>query len=578
EMDAPRRLEEFKAKYREELETIAYRGTIFDQEDISEFLSLSIPGMDEMMAVIEIADIIRGGEYGLVILDTAPTGHTIKLLELPGLMRQWLGLLELMQRKFRYVVLRLTGRRPQDRVDAFLEKQLADVGRVKSLFTSRKSTQFVPVTIAEEMAIEETQRLLDALRRLRVPARTILVNRVASDRECPFCYTLRAAQEAGLAEIGQRFSAYEIVAVPLLPYEVRGERRLEQYAQAVLGRGLPEPALAEVSGAISLGRSHWQGLEGAELILFGGKGGVGKTTSAAATALHLNGLDGKRTLIFSTDPAHSLGDSFQQNIGDRVTPIAGVEGLFALEIDAARLLEQLKQEYRETVDEFFQSFLGSGTDVPYDRAIMEELIHFTPPGIDELMALMKVMDFMEQGEFDRYILDMAPTGHALRFLELPDIVREWFKTAFRLILKYREVGGARLNKAAEMLLQRSHQLRLVEAVLRHPQRCQFVAVTIPEAMSLAETRRLVQRLAGLRVACTQAIVNMVVSPTACRFCCTKRSEQQGHLRELGALSLGLTEVPLLPQPVVGLHGLREVSGAIYGEPEKAGLAGLRLGG
>ncbi|MFQ5873047.1 MAG: ArsA family ATPase, partial [Dehalococcoidia bacterium] len=216
EMDAPRRLEEFKAKYREELETIAYRGTIFDREDISEFLDLSLPGMDEMMAVVEIADIIKSGQYGLVILDTAPTGHTIRLLELPDLMLRWLQLLELMQEKYRYIVRRLTGRHPKDKVDDFLGKQWSDVNRVKALLTDERATEFVAVAIAEDMAIEETQRLLDALRRLHIPARTILVNRVAQASDCPFCNQRWTASKDGLVEVWHRFSAYEVIWVPLL--------------------------------------------------------------------------------------------------------------------------------------------------------------------------------------------------------------------------------------------------------------------------------------------------------------------------------------------------------------------------
>ncbi|MFQ5813509.1 MAG: ArsA family ATPase [Anaerolineae bacterium] len=564
EMDAPRRMAEFKAKHWDELETTAWRGTILDRDDISEFLSLSLPGLDEMMAVIEIADIIASREYGLVILDTAPTGHTIKLLELPDLMLQWLGVLKLMQSKYRYIVFKLTGRRPHDKVDDFLRQQLANVRRVKALFTNRKSTRFVPVTIPEEMAIEETQRLLDALYRLNVPVETIVVNRVAADSQCPFCRTRHESQRGCLQEIEQRFSPYSLVKVPLLPQELQGKERLQDYVRAMLGQELPQALPIEPMPAMPLAHSHWRDLDRTELILFGGKGGVGKTTSAVATALHLNAISaGKRTLIFSTDPAHSLSDSLQQEIGDKVTPVMGVDGLFALELDPARLLAELKQQYREAIAEAFDSFLGEGVDLPYDRAIMEELINATPPGIDELMGLMKIMDFMEADEFDRYILDMAPTGHALRFLELPDIIREWLNTGLRLVLKYREVARAQIDKTAEVLLRWSRQLRLVEGLLCDPQRCQFVCVTIPEAMPLAETRRLVQRLAGLRVACREVIVNMVVPATDCRFCWTKRWQQQSRLRELGSFDLELTEVPLFPKQIVGLEALGEAASAIY---------------
>ncbi len=585
EVDAPKRMEDFKAKYKEELETIAYRGTIFDRDDITEFLSLSLPGMDEMMAVLDIADIIKGGEYDLVILDTAPTGHTIRMLELPDLMLGWVKLLKLMQERYRYIGRRLTGRYPRDKVDDFLDKLSNDIHRAKALFTDKQATEFVPVTIAEDMAIEETQRLLDALHRLKVPVETILVNRVAENRECPFCSMRWSAQKDALSQIRQAFSDYELVKVPFLPYEVKGIERLKTYAQVMLGQELPEPIIREVAEPAPIRRSDWHDLAQAELILFGGKGGVGKTTTAATAALYLGRLDKeKKTLIFSTDPAHSLGDSFDQEIGDRVTTISGVEGLSALEIEPASLLEEFKKEYRESVNESFKTSLKGGMDAPYDRAIMEELIESTPPGIDELMGMMKIMDFMERGEFDRYILDMAPTGHALRFLELPDMIRDWFKTIFRLLLKYSGVSGSGLNKTAELILRRSRQLRLVESALRNPQRCQFVCVTIPEAMSLAETKRLVQRLSKLRVACREIIVNMVVPATTCPFCSAKRSEQQSHLKEFEALGLGVHEVPLFSHQIVGIDSLREIAETIYGnensdfpQPEEASLSGSQVG-
>lgn len=589
EIDAPRRLEEFKAKYREELESVAYRGTIFDRDDIKEFLSLSLPGMDEMMAVFDIGDIIKdiikGGEYGLVILDTAPTGHTIRLLELPDVMLEWIKLLKLMQERYRYIGRRLTGRYPKDKVDDFLAKLANDVHHVKNLLTNKQATEFVPVTIAEDMAIEETQRLLDVLQRLKISVKTILVNRVAEDRECPFCTMRWSAQKDALSRIEQTFSNYQLVEVPLLPHEVKGIERLKTYAQVMLKQEVPEVVIHEVAEATAIKQSHWHDLAQVELILFGGKGGVGKTTSAAAIALYLTSLDKeKKTLVFSTDPAHSLGDSFDQEIGDKVTPISGVEGLFALEIEPARLLEEFKEEYRESIDEAFDTFLKGGMDIPYDRAIMEELIESTPPGVDELMGMMKIMDFMELHEFDRYILDMAPTGHALHFLELPDMIREWFKTIFRLLLKYKGVSGSGLNKTAELTLKRSRQLRLVETALRNPQRCQFVCVTIPEAMSLAETRRLVQRLSQLRIACREVIVNMVIPPTRCPFCSAKRSEQQSHLKQFEALGLGIHQVPLFSHQIVGIEALSEIAETIYGNKNddfpqamRASLAGSRLG-
>ncbi len=598
EMDAGRRLEDFKREHGETLKTIADRGTYFDREDIVNLFDLSLPGLDELMAVIEVADIVREGWYDLVILDTAPTGHTLRLLALPQLMEDWIRVLDLMLEKHRYMVEAMSHHRYRpDETDAFLEHLSADLKRLHALLCNESTTEFVPVTIPEAMSIEETIRLLEGLERLHIHVRTVVVNRVAtrttgsplrgaSSQACPFCEARCVAQQPYLEAIERRFPAWDLVQVPLLPWEVRGQKALERYAQAMLGgkgdpawspsppppcTSLPTPLCPPISkfrnggmkGGREMGRVG-EGLGHQQLFLFGGKGGVGKTTVAVATAIQLaRGSEGKKTLLFSTDPAHSLSDSLDQPIGNRLTPVTGVEGLFALEMEAAEFLEELKQEYVAEIKEVFDAFLGRSFDAPFDRRVMEELVSITPPGLDELMALMKIMDFMQEGAFDLYVLDLAPTGHALRFLEMPGLMRQWFIAYFRLLLKYQ--GVVRLTRVAELLRDKSKQLRRVEQLLTDAGRCQFVAVTIPEAMAVLETTRLLHRLSELSVACQWVVINMLVPSTACAFCATIRDEQQRHLDELSALAPGLIQVPLFPHEIRGIAGLTQVAWAIYGD-------------
>jgi arsenite-transporting ATPase len=584
EMDASRRLEDFKRQYGDVLKTIAARGTYFDQEDIANFFDLSLPGLDELLAVIEVADIVREGRYDLVVLDTAPTGHTLRLLALPQLMADWVRVLDLMLGKHRYMATVIGRRRYRpDETDAFLKRMSADLRRLRVLLGDANATEFVPVTLPEAMSIEETARLLEGLKSLCLSVRTVVVNRVATQIECAFCEARRRGQERHLEEIARRFSAWNLVLVPLLPQEVRGQEALERYFQAMLGHELPslsspqplsslkacpDPGRRVGEQAVKEGSIPSAGLGQAlvqqQLILFGGKGGVGKTTVAAATAIHLARENrGKKILLFSTDPAHSISDSLDQEIGQQITPVAGVEGLCALEMDAAELLEELKHEYVAEINEVFDAFLPGGFDAPFDRQVMEELISLTPPGLDELMALMKIMDFIEREEFDRYILDLAPTGHALRFLETPDVVRQWFITFFKLLLKYQ--GVVTLTRVAALLREKSKQLRQVEQLLADAGRCEFIAVTIPEAMAVLETGRLLRRLDELSVACRWVVINMVVPSTECAFCTTMWEQQQQHLEELGALAHGLIQMPLFPHEIRGIAGLDEIARVIYGD-------------
>lgn len=573
EIDVARRLEEFNRRYGDVLKTIADRGTYFDQEDIAEFFNLSLPGLDELMAVIEVAGLVKGNHYDLVILDTAPTGHTLRLLAMPQLMTQWLHVLDLVLAKHRYIESAFRRYR-LDETNVFLNDMAADLSRLNDLLGDASATEFVPVTIPEAMSVAETVRLLEGLRDLHIRVRTMVVNRVISPGECPFCKARRARQERSLEEITNRFSDWNLLLVPLFPRQVCGQESLRGTIRAML-RDEPPPSTPSLFSSLPLLLSdkgkgvRWSSIQGGmdlteqQLLLFGGKGGVGKTTIAAATALHLaRQNDGKKTLLFSIDPANSLSDSFDQPIRDEIQPIVGISNLFALEMNATDLLEELKRAYVAEINEVFDAFLGSTFDAPFDRKVMEELITLAPPGLDELMALMKIMDFVDEEAFDSYILDLAPTGHTLRFLEMPELVRQWFIVIFRLLLKYQ--GVVSLTRVAELLRDKSKQMRKVAHLLTDAGCCQFIAVTIPEVMAVLETGRLLRRLAELSVTCRWVVANMLVSPSQCTFCSTVRNEQQPYLEEISVLAPGLIQVPLFAHEIRGVTGLSEVAETIFG--------------
>jgi arsenite-transporting ATPase len=569
EMDAAKRLENFKRKHDSVMKKIMDRGTYFDQEDIAEFFDLSLPGLDELIAVIEIAGIVREKNYDLVILDTAPTGHTLRLLSLPHLMERWIHVLNLMLRKHRYMAATFERYHPDD-TDAFLNLMKGDLGLLESVLGDPIATGFVPVTIPEAMSIAETGRLMEGLKALHVRVDTLIVNRVVMPSTCIFCEGRRSEQESYLEEIRNNFPALHTVHIPLLSHQVRGQADLLDVGQILLGGSLtpPLPLVSQYPSAEIEEQRPYRGdaLTQTRLLLFGGKGGVGKTTVATATALYLASIvdpsTSKKTLLFSTDPAHSLSDSLAQPIGNQVTPVVGVPQLFAIEMNSTDLLEDLNRAYVEEINEVFNSFLSGAFNVEFDRQVMEELISLTPPGLDELMALMKIMDFIDAGQLDRYVLDLAPTGHALRFLETPTVVRQWFITFFRLLLKYQ--GIASLNKVAELLRQKSKQLRKVQKLLFDPQQCQFVTVTIPEAMAVLETKRLVNRLAELKIPCNLVVTNMLVPACDCPFCSTVRAGQQPYLKEIDALLPWSIRLPLFPRAVQGFDKLSQVADRLYG--------------
>ena len=562
---------EFNEKYSAVMKKIADRGTYFDRDDIESFFSLTLPGMDEVMAIIRIANILREDQYDLIILDTAPTGHTLRLLALPKEMARWVHLMEMMQSKHRFLTKTFTGRYKKDDADDFLKMMTRDIERVKMLLSNAQTTEFVPVTIPEPMSIDETDRLLNQLRQLRISSNSIVINRITSKQgRCRFCSSRTKDQRDKLEEIEGKFSNYNLYKMPLFPYEVRGIERLNEYADVLFGKdykyraarklfSFPKPSV-KPDGCLS---ELLQ--EDLKFILFGGKGGVGKTSIASATALRMAEIHPKKkVLVFSTDPAHALSDCFGLNIGDKVTPIGEIDNLFGFEINAAKLHEDWRNRHREDIEEMFGKSLGRGVDIKFDREIMTELASVSPPGLDEIMAMGEITDFVKKEKFDLYILDSAATGHLIRFLELPHLLREWLKAIFRLLLKYK--GVVKLTKTAEEMIDSSRRVRMVQELLTDPKRTEFVAITIPEEMALVESDRLLGSLKNLKIPCHYMIINMIVPPTSCGFCNLRMKEQQRYVREVKGNRYSdyhIGEAPQLSHKIKGIDELRELSSLLY---------------
>ncbi|MBU4489471.1 MAG: ArsA family ATPase [Actinobacteria bacterium] len=571
EMDAELLLEEFRETYGDIMKKIADRGTFFDKDDIASFFELSLPGMDEVMAIMRLADIFDEGYYDYVVLDTAPTGHTVRMLDLPEQMTRWLEVLDLMLEKHRYLSRHFSGRYVKDKTDEFLEDMGGRVDRVESLLRNGATTGFVAVTIPESMAINETERLLSSLGKPGISVTCVIVNRVVEESECPFCGMRRAGQEKELAEIEEKFGAHKIVEMPLFPCEIQGLSRLREYGGVLLGIESPRDragtaARSEEPLPDDLGKNLQLGTEELRFLIVGGKGGVGKTTTSTALGIGIAEIQPtRRMLVFSTDPAHSLTDSLEMTVGDEITAIEGYSNLWALEIDAQALLEEFKRKYREDIRAIFDRFLAGGIDIKFDREVMEELITLSPPGLDEIMALSRIMDLMEEERFDLFILDTAPTGHLLRFLELPEVAREWLRAILQLLIKYK--GVVRLTGIAERLLDLAKGVRKIREAFVDPERCEFVGVTIPEVMATAEVGRLTGTLRKLGVPFQNLVVNMVIPPVECGFCATKREEQ---LRNLNRIideyeEINVIAVPLFDHEITSPGGLRDVSSCILGD-------------
>jgi len=572
EIDAEELLKKYKAEHGAIIKKIAERGTYFNKEDIENFFVMSLPGLDEVMAVIKIANILNSGEYDLIILDTAPTGHTTVFLSLPEKMEKWVEVVDMMMEKHRYMARRFVGKYVKDKCDEFLESQKNDVSKVKKLLTDSKTTEFVPVTIPEPMSIYEIERLVQLLENTRVPVNSVIANRIMmEDNKCHFCLAGKKEQEKYLKEIEEKFGSYNLLKMPLFPREIRGIEDLTLYGEILFGGDGNKPYLACTNPLVKISPLPQGGMEdllekNLKLIIFGGKGGVGKTSIACATALQLARHNKeKKVLIFSTDPVHALSDSFNQHIGNEPRQVRDeTDNLYALELDASQILANLKEEYRGDIDEAFDKFVSSGIDIKFDKEVMEELITLTPPGLEELMALKKIIELMKTSDYDLFVMDAAASGHLLRFLETPDIVREWLKTVFRLLMKYKGVINLSKIHSVESLLDLSRDVRKIQETLANPETTEFVMITIPEEMGIREMVDLSSALRNLKIPYSHTIINMIIPLSDCNFCTAKRQEQQKYIQSIESkVNNGVIYIPLFLHGVRGKESLSELAEIMF---------------
>lgn len=296
-----------------------------------------------------------------------------------------------------------------------------------------------------------------------------------------------------------------------------------------------------------------------QFILFGGKGGVGKTTMAAASAVTFARHNPKKKiLIFTTDPAPSLADSFGQKLSHDPIKVDGFANLWALEINAKEELKKFKKQYgRDILD-----ILQEGTYLSTEET--EEMFSLDIPGLDEIMGLKKITDFMDSSDYDLYLLDTAPTGHTLRLLTLPELLDDWIKFLAKLRWKYHAMverfsrgKEQRVAKADEFLLEMKRTVKKVQTLLRDPEKTTFVAVAIPEAMGVEETKDLIKSLNQSKIPIQHIIINNIVPNEKSSFLQSRRRVQERYINELKKSfpNFTITEIELEADEIRGKEKL-----------------------
>jgi len=305
-----------------------------------------------------------------------------------------------------------------------------------------------------------------------------------------------------------------------------------------------------------------------KLVMVGGKGGVGKTTCASAIALKL-AMDGKRVLVISSDPTPSLSDIFEVSIGREEVKITEKYDLYGLEIASDVVLAKWKERFGDEIYEVISTF----ANVDYDFVDYVG----TAPGIEEEYMLSFIIELVESDKYDIVVWDTAPAGHTLRLLRLPHLFLKHMEAATKFYMNmygYLEKlkDAVRLKASKRSLLEiigswEALSERIVDFI-RNEKFTKYLIVTIPEALGVKLTERVIAEFEENMLKVENIVVNYVVKDADCEFHKTRKAMQKHYLDFLENTykDTNLVILNLTPQEVKGLESIAGISRSLFSGP------------
>jgi arsenite/tail-anchored protein-transporting ATPase len=300
---------------------------------------------------------------------------------------------------------------------------------------------------------------------------------------------------------------------------------------------------------------------GLRYVFFGGKGGVGKTVMAGVSAVQL-ARSGKRVLLASTNPVHSLSGLLGQDVFGKHTPVEGVENLWALEIDTRDAIERSKREIREKIQWFLKfAEISTKADEFVEAAT-------TNPAFEESAMFENMVDLMFDDKYDTYVFDTAPTANARRLLGMSKVYGMWVE---KMVKSREEAQSLRetlsFTKKKEedplmlYLIEFRKRIEHARELLTDPEKTAFFFVTLPEALPIAVIRRFIDWFTDFGIPVGGVVVNMVIDPAEAAeggdFVRNRVAMQEGYLREIGETFDGQVRavLPLFDSDVRGVKML-----------------------
>ena len=488
--------------------------------------------------------------FDVVIFDTAPTGHTIRLLELPA---EWSQSIDAASAGSGQTCLGPA---------AAIQDAKHKYERALAAMRESDQTTFIFVLHPEAISIKETRRAIGELSKLGIQNYRLIINSIippeAAQNEL---FAARAKMQAQyLAQIDTALP-YPKQRMPMLSGEIKGVQRLRQVAKIFFdGRSASrtfkaesvEPQMATLATPLADLRARIQPNGHRRTVFFAGKGGVGKTVASCITAVWL-ARQGYKTLLLTTDPAAHLGDVLDSPVGDEIAPVSGQANLWAVKIDPKAAAETYKERILEDARRRGRPESAIAT--------MEEELN--SPCTEEMAAFDKFIEYASQDEFQAVVFDTAPTGHTLRLLELPV---DWRKQ-----LDVKIFASVETTAADDVAKQRFGK---VIEMMRNPEQSTFAFVMYPEATPILEAWRAARELGTVGIHPGLIVANMVIPLQQANtdFTHARRTMQEKYLVEItDRFGLPVAQISLLPQEIKGLEMLAKLGEQIYqGElaPEK----------
>jgi len=504
---------------------------------------MNSPCTAEVAAFDRFTDFLDISDYEAVIFDTAPTGHTLRLLDLPA---EWAQTIEQAS---------ITNGQTCIGPAAAIKDAKEKYERALGVMRDSSRTTFTFVLMPEATPLKETLRATSELMKLNIRTHQLIVNGIIPLEEASNdFFEQRVAMQRRYLDLIEKALPLPQRQVPLLDCEIKGIESLRELAGILFDGRKPRVRLSSAVPS----RMQWRRADSADVlarlepngrrrvVFFAGKGGVGKTSASCMTAVWL-ARRGHRTLLLTTDPAAHLGDVLGVAVTAQAEQIGGVNNLWAAKIDPKVAAETYKQRILDDAR-------ARGHPPEAIASMSEEL---DSPCTEEMAAFDRFIDFASQDQWDSIVFDTAPTGHTLRLLKLPI---DWSR---QLDIK---VFASVETAAADDVAKR--RFADVIDMMRDPERSTFAFVMYPESTPIAEAERAVQELSTAGIETGLVVANLILPEEECTtpFARSRRTMQEKYLHQIARrFSVPILQIPLLPHEVRGIEVLDSLGARVLGQ-------------